>query len=219
MVKRFVVVGLGSFGSTVAKTLTDVGHEVIAIDLDGDLVDRIAPQVSKAVVGDATDAETLQRLGVGSADAAVVSTGADITACVLSSLALNDLNVRELFVKVVSNDHARVMHRIGVTETIFPERDSAAALAKRMSGNALLKYVALGAGFSIQEMGVPDSWNGKTIRELALRQNYEVTIVAVHDVLQDKIVATPDPDSALRDSDTLLLAGTDESLARVARVT
>ena len=218
MEKRFVVVGRGSFGSTVASAFTDAGHEVIAIDLDGDLVDRIAPQVAKAVVGDATDAETLQRLGVGSADAAVISTGADITASILSSLVLNDLNVRELFVKVVSNDHARVMHRIGVTETIFPERDSAAALAKRMSGNALLKYVALGAGFSIQEMGVPDSWNGRTIRELALRQKHEVTIVAVHDVLQDKIIATPDPDAALRDSDTLLLAGNDESLARVARI-
>lgn len=218
MAKRFVVVGLGSFGSTVAKSLADAGHEVIAIDLDEDLVDRIAPQVAKAVVGDATDMETLQRLGVGSADAAVVSTGNDLTASILSALAMNDLNVRELYAKVVSTDHARVMHRIGVTETIFPERDSAAALAKRMGGNALLKYVALGAGFSIQEMGVPESWCGKTIRELALRQNHEVTIVAVHDVLQDKISASPDPDSVLRDSDTLLLAGTDESLARVARV-
>ena len=218
MSKRFVVVGLGSFGSTVARALTEAGHEVIAIDLDGELIDRIAPQVARAVVGDATDVETLQRLGVSSADAAVVSTGNDITASILSALALNDLDVRELFAKVVSNDHARVMHRIGVTETIFPERDSATALAKRMGGNALLKYVALGAGFSIQEMGVPDSWSGKTIRELALRQEYEVTIVAVHDVLQDKIIASPNPDAALRDSDTLLLAGADDSLARVAKI-
>jgi trk system potassium uptake protein TrkA len=110
------------------------------------------------------------------------------------------------------------MHRIGVTEIIFPERDSAEGLAKRMGGNALLKYVSLGAGFSIQEMGGPDQWCGKTIRELALRQNHDVTIVAIHDVLKDRITGSPDPDAILMDSDTILLAGTDEALERVARI-
>jgi trk system potassium uptake protein TrkA len=216
--KRFVVAGLGNFGSTLAVELTDAGHEVIAIDIDGDIVDRIAPRVAKAVVGDATDAETLRRLGADSADAGIVSTGDDITASILSVLALSDLKVRDIYVKVVSLDHARVMHRIGVTEVIFPERDSAEGLAKRMGGNALLKYVSLGAGFSIQEMGVPDLWCGKTIRELALRQNHDVTIVAVHDVLKDRITGWPDPDAKLMDSDTILLAGTDEALERVARI-
>jgi len=216
--KRFVVAGLGNFGSTLAVELTDAGHEVIAIDVDGDIVDRIAPRVAKAVVGDATDAETLRRLGADSADAGIVSTGDDITASILSVLALGDLKVRDTYVKVVSLEHARVMHRIGVTEVIFPERDSAEGLAKRMGGNALLKYVSLGDGFSIQEMGVPDQWCGKTIRELALRQNYDVTIVAVHDVLKDRITGSPDPDAKLMDSDTILLAGTDEALERVARI-
>jgi trk system potassium uptake protein TrkA len=218
MMKRFIVVGLGNFGATVAKSLTNAGHDVIAIDIDGDLVDRLAPHVSKAVVGDATVLETLERLGGRSADAGVVSTGADITASILATMALGDLGIGELYVKVVSGDHARVMNRIGVTETIFPERDSAFALAKRMGGRALLKYVELGDGFSLQEIGVPDSWCGKTIRELALRQNHEVTIIAVHDILRDKIVATPDPDAKLRDSDTLLLAGTDDALLRLSKI-
>jgi trk system potassium uptake protein len=216
--KRFIVVGLGNFGATVARSLTDAGDDVIAIDVDGELVDRIAPQVAKAVVGDATVLETLERLGARSADAAVVSTGGDITASILATMALSDLEVHELYVKVVSTDHARVMHRIGVTETIFPERDSAVALSKRMGGRALMKYVDLGSGFSLQELGVPDSWCGKTIRELALRQNFDVTIVAVHDVLKDTIIVTPDPDAKLKDSDTLLLAGTDQALARVGRI-
>ena len=216
--KRFVVVGLGNFGSTVAKSLTNAGYEVIAIDIDGELVDRIAPHVAKAVAGDGTVLETLERLGARQADAGVVSTGDDITASILATLVLSDLKVRDLYVKVVSVDHARVMNRIGVTEVIFPERDSAMDLAKRMSGHALLKYVNLGSGFSIQEMGVPDSWCGKSIRELALRQNYDVTVVAVHDVLQDRISAAPHPDAKLLDSDTLLLAGTDDALAKVARI-
>ncbi|MBX3422449.1 MAG: TrkA family potassium uptake protein [Pirellulaceae bacterium] len=216
--KRFIIIGLGNFGSTLARSLTDNGHEVVAIDIDGEVVDQVAPHVARAVVGDATVLETLERLGVREADAGIVSTGEDIASSILAVMALNDLKVRDVFVKVISVDHARVMNRIGVTEVIFPERDSALELAKRMGGDALLKYVSLGIGFGLQEMGVPDAWCGKSIRELALRQGYDVTIVAVHDMLKDRITASPNPDTRLLDSDTLLLAGTDEALARIAKV-
>ncbi len=216
--KRFVIVGLGNFGATVAKSLADSGHDVIAVDLDGELVDRLAALVSHAVVGNATDVETLQRIGAGEADAAIVSTGDDISSSILATMALHDLKVKDIYVKVVSNDHARVMHRIGVTDIVFPERDTAVALAARISGSALLNYVRLGTGFSIQEMGVPSSWYGRSIRDLKLRQKYDITIVALHDVLTDKIVASPDPDYILKDSDTLLVAGDDNALERAAKV-
>ncbi len=214
--KRFVVVGLGNFGFSVAETLSRNGNDVIAIDLNGDCVDRIAPSIARAAVADATDAETLGRLGVSAADAGVISTGDDITASILSTMVLLDLKVKEVFVKVVSMDHARVMRRLGVTETIFPERDSAIGLATRLSGTALLNYVKLGPGFSLQEMGVPDAWSGKSIRDLALRQHFDLTVVALHDVLTDKIVPNPGPDTILKDSDTLLVAGTDGALAKAA---
>lgn len=216
--KRFVIVGLGNFGFAVAKSLSDNGHDVIAIDRDGDLVDRLAAFVSHAAVGDATDLDTLRRIGGDAADAAVVSTGDDISSSILATMALHDLKVRDIYVKVISNDHARVMHRIGVTDTVFPERDTAIGLATRISGSALLNYVRLGSGFSIQEMGVPNSWYGRSIRELDLRRKYDITIVALHDVLTDKITATPDPDYLLKDSDTLLVAGNDSALERAAKV-
>ncbi|MHB0956384.1 MAG: potassium channel family protein [Pirellulaceae bacterium] len=216
--KRFVVVGLGNFGFTAAKALANNGHDVIAVDLDGDIVDRVAPFVSHAAVGDSTDLETLRRIGASDADAGVVATGDDISSSILATMALLDLKVKDIYVKVVSTDHARVMHRIGVTDVVFPERDTALALASRITGSALLNYVRLGSGFSIQEMGVPSSWDGRTIRELELRQHYDITIVALHDVLTGKIMATPDPDHILRDSDTLLVAGDDAALARVANV-
>lgn len=216
--KRFIVVGLGNFGFTVAKSLSDSGHDVIAIDLDGDVIDRLATFVSRAVVGDATDVQTLQRIGAGEADAAVISTGDDISSSILVTMALQDLQVKDIFVKVVSSDHARVMNRIGVTDIVFPERDTAIALATRITGSALLNYVRLGAGFGIQEMGVPGSWDGKSIRQLELRQHYDVIIVALHDVLTGKILATPDPDHVLKDSDTLLVAGDEAALQRVANI-
>ncbi len=216
--KRFVVVGLGNFGFTVAKSLSENRYDVIAVDLNGDVIDRLASFVSRAAVGDATDVETLRRVGAADADVAVVSTGDDISSSILAVMALHDVNVREIFVKVVSNDHARVMQRMGVTDIVFPEQDTAKALSARISGSALLNYVKLGPSFSVQEMGVPESWYGKSIRELQLRQNYDISIVALHDVLTDKITATPDPDYLLKDSDTMLVAGDDVALKKAANV-
>jgi trk system potassium uptake protein TrkA len=146
----------------------------------------------------------------------VISTGDDITASILTTMAVHDLGIRDVYVKVISRDHARVMERMKVTETIFPERESALSLGKRISGSGLLNYVKLGTGFSIQEMGVPDSWEGKTLRELELRQRFGITIVAIHDILTDKMAASSNPDVRLKDSDTLLVAGSDEDLAQAA---
>lgn len=216
--KRFVVVGLGNFGSSVAESLFAQRHEVIAIDSNGEAVDRISPYVSRAAVGDGKNLQTLERIGAKGADAGVISTGDDITASILTTMAMHDLGIRDVYVKVISRDHARVMERLKVTETIFPERESALGLGKRISGTGLLNYVNLGTGFSIQEMGVPEAWTGKTLRELELRQKYGITVVAVHDILTDKMSASTNPDAALKESDTLLVAGNDEDLATAAAV-
>ncbi len=216
--KRIIIIGLGNFGSTVATSLAEKGHDVIVIDSRENVVDRIGAFVSRAAVGDATQKEMLKQIGAAEADVGVVSTGDDITASILATMALNDLKVRDVIVKVVSAEHARVMQRLGVREVVFPERDSALALATRVSGSALLNYVSLGPDFSIQEMGVPNAWEGKTIRELDLRRRHDISIVALNDVLTDKINPTPDPDYVLKDTDTLLVVGTGEALARAAAI-
>lgn len=216
--KRFVVVGLGNFGSSVAEALHAKGHDVVAIDVDEDAVDRIAPHVSRAAVGDGRSATALDRAGATDADVGIVSTGDDITASILSTLALRDHGVSEIYVKVVSTDHARVMAKIGVTETIFPERESGIRLATRVSSRGILNYVHLGAGFSVQEMAVPESWIGRSLRELGLPRRYRISVLAVHDVLLDEMILVPEPDARLKESDTLVVAGSDENLAKAARV-
>lgn len=216
--KRFVVVGLGNFGASVAESLHAMRHEVVALDLSESSVDRIAPHVTRAAVGDGRDLRTLEKLGGRGADVGVVSTGDDITASILTTLALKDLGVREVYCKVISLDHARVMEKLGVTETVFPERESGHRLATRIMSTSILNYVRLGTGFSVQEMAVPESWIGRSLRELALPKQHRVNVVAVHDVLTDVIVPVPDPDAVLKESDTLLVAGADENLARTARV-
>lgn len=216
--KRFVIIGLGNFGASVAEALHRAGHDVIALDTNENAVDRIAPLVGRAAVGDGKDARTLDRIGADEADAAVISTGDDITASVLTTLTLRDLGIREIYVKVISRDHARVMDKLGVTETIFPERESALRLGHRIANQTLLNYVQLGPDFSIQEMAVPDPWVGSSLRELELPRRFRVSVIAVHDVLTDAILPVPDPDAPLKESDTLMLAGRDQHLAKVARV-
>lgn len=216
--KRFIIVGLGNFGYALCQKLSQLGHEVIAVDLDADTIDRISPIITRAAVADGTDPAILRKLGADAVDAAVVSTGDDITASILSVLALQDLKIREIYVKVISSEHARVMDKLGVTETVFPERDSALGLASKISVRALLKYFSLGKNFSVQEMGIPNAWSGKSIGELAVRNKYNITILAIHDILRDEFHATPGPKYILKDSDTLFVAGADAALKKVAMI-
>jgi|SRR5680860_526142 len=216
--KRFVVIGLGNFGASVAETLYMMKHEVVALDTSEAAVDRIAPHVTRAAVGDGRQLKMLERAGAKGANAGVVSTGHDVTASILSTLALKDLGVREVFVKVISLDHARVMEKLGVTETIFPERESGHRLATRIMSTTILNYVRLGTGFSVQEMAVPESWIGHSLRQLELPRKHGINVVALHDVLTDEMIPVPDADAMLKDSDTLLVAGKDDDLARAANV-
>lgn len=216
--KRFIIIGLGNFGSGVAETLHALGNDVVALDTDPATVDRIAPVVSRAAVGDGKDIRTLERIGARDADAAVVSTGDDITASVLATLALRDVGVKEVYVKVISADHARVMDKIGATETVFPERESALRLGKRIASKSLINFIELGDGFSMQEMAVPDAWVGKSLRQLELPRTYRVSVIAVHDMLSDTIRPVPDADALLKESDTLLVAGRNQDLTNCARL-
>jgi trk system potassium uptake protein TrkA len=214
--KRFVVVGLGNFGAAVATALYEAGHDVTTVDTDEETVDRMGGSVTRAAVGDGRDIEVLRRIGAENADAGIVSTGNDITASILASLALHDLGVAELYVKVISHEHARVLEKIGATETVFPERESGLRLATRIANRMILNYLPIGPGFGVQEMAMPEAWIAKSLRDLALPSRFRVTIIAIHDVLRDEIVPIPDPDAPLKESDTILVFGREEDLARLA---
>lgn len=215
---RFLVVGLGNFGATAARALHRMGHDVTALDVDPARVERIASLMRNAVTGDGTRTDVLERIEAGRAEGAVVSTGQDITASVLTTVGLRDFGVPEIHVKVVSDLHARIVEKLGVAEPIFPERESARLLARRITSRKILNYVELGPGFHAQELAVPDRWVGRTLRELELPRRYGVSVIAVRDYLTDSMVPIPDPDAPLKESDTLFLAGRVENLERVAEV-
>ena len=213
---RFVIVGLGNFGASVAEALYSHGHDVIAVDVDEQAVDDIAPHCSRAAVGDGREAATLEEIGAEAADAAVVSTGDDITASILATMALQDLGVDVVYVKVISDNHARIMRQLGATEAVFPERDSAFNLASRISEKGGVNYVRMGRNLSVQELVVPEEWRGHTLRELDVRAEYGVSVVGIHETTIDDMIVPPNPDDTLRHTDTLILAGTDEAIEKVA---
>lgn len=216
--KRVVVVGLGNFGYTLAVRLYELGHEVLAIDINAERVDSVGPQISHAVVGDATLRTVLEDAGVRGADVAVVSTGDNLAASVLSLLALRDEGIKTIYVKVRSEEHRRIADALGAVDSIFPERESALDLASRVASARLLHYVELGPKLSVQEMAVPDSWLGKSLRELQLPLQYQVQVVAVHDLGTDEMMPSPDPDRRLGPNDTVLVGGDPRALELLARL-
>ena len=213
--KRFVIVGLGHFGSWVTRALQASGHETIAIDVRPDVVDRHAAFVTKGVVGDATQVEILRHAGVEGVDAAIVSTGGDLAASVLATLALKDLGIKDIFVKVASPEAARALELLGVTDTIFPEREAAFRVARTIGSRGIVEYLPLAGGYSIQEVAVPDHWLGKTLRELALPAAHGINVVAVYDVLADELHVAPNPDAPLKDSDIAIVVGRDDKVAEI----
>ncbi len=214
--KRFVVVGLGAFGSWVARGLTRSGFDVIAVDRNADRVDRFAHEVARAIVGDATDGLVLRKAGVADVAAAVVSTGDDLASTILSVLALKELKVERIVAKVNSPEAQRAVERFDV-EAVFPEREAAERLAYRLGSSTVLDYMPLGKSHSIQEIGVPYDWIGHSLEDLALPFREDVQVVALFDVLTQRWDVVPSPDRVVTDSDVAIVAGRTQVLEQLVR--
>lgn len=215
--KRFVVIGLGRFGSWVARALHREGFEVIAVDSDEDLVDRFAGEATRCVAADGTDPDVLRQVGAANADAAVISTGENLAATILATLALRELGVTTIYAKVSSARAAQAIERFDIAGTIFPEREAAERMARRLSSTTILDYISLGDHYSIQEMAIPDAWIGRSLRDLALPRERGVQVVALYDVLTDVWNVVPDPDAPLKESDVAIVAGDDSTLKKLTQ--
>jgi trk system potassium uptake protein TrkA len=216
-VGRYIVVGLGSFGISVARTLEAMKHQVVVIERQGLLVDRFADAVTRAVEGDATDPAVLRGAGAAGADGAIISTGENIATSILATLALRDLGVEQIYAKAANETEARALNAIGVTEVVIPEREAGERLAHRIVSQRVLDYLELSEGVSIQERTVPESWIGRSLRELAPREHEAIQVIAVRDALTDGIQVPPEPDAPFKDSDSLIVAGADAVLERLGK--
>ena len=215
--KRYCVIGLGNFGFHVAKTLYEDGHEVIAIDLDRDKVQRIKDHSSYAVIGDATSKEFLKSQGVGEMDGVIISTGERSHLSTLVVLHLKEMNVRRILVKAVNEDHGRILEKVGATDIIFPEKDTAIKIAHGLSSSNILEFIPVAEDYSITEVAPPSHFVGKNLIDLDLRRKFGVTVIGIKDVLTGEFNTLPSPSHVIKDSDLLVLIGKTENVEKACR--
>ncbi len=212
---QFAVIGLGRFGSTVARLLFQSGHEVLAVDNNDDAVQRMRDVTTRAVVLDARDKQRLRVLGLQDFDVVIVSLGDSIEASVLISLHLKDLGVKRIIAKANTDDHARLLDLIGVDEIISPEKQAAERVASRLRGAGALDFIPLGDHYSILEVTPAREFVDSTLAELKLRNRFQVQVIAVRDARTDQVTVSPPPDFTIRSSHILVVLGANENIERL----
>ena len=213
---RYAVIGLGKFGSTVARSLHERGHEVVAIDRDRPRVQDVRDSCTQAIEANCTDQDTLRALGLQDADAVVVSLGEQMDASILVTLYLRELGLKEIVVKAVSEDHGKILHLSGATEIVHPERDTARRVARGLGLRSIVEYLPLAADSSLVEVQVPAEFVGRTLAELEIRKRYQVLVVAIK--RGDGLLIATGGDERLQGGDVLVLVGRDADLDRVGRL-
>ena len=213
--KRVVVVGLGIFGSNIAKELFRNGFEVIAIDKNKEMINHIRDFTTKAILADATDKELLEMIGIQPDDVVIVSFGEDLAASTLLTLHLKELKVKDIIVKAPNEDHKRILEKIGATEVIIPEKEMASKVAKSLISPNVLDYLPVSEDFTISEVAPPSSFLGKTIADLRLRGKYHIEVIAIRDVLSDRIQLVPRADFVIKDSDILIVIGKEHDIQKI----
>ena len=210
--KQFVVIGLGNLGYYLATHLYEKGHEVLAIDNKSNRVQEIKDNVGQAVVADATDRKVLESLGVDRMDAAVVCTGTNLSASILITLNLKDIGVQKIYAKAISEPHGRILSKIGALEVIFPEKDLAISLAERLHNPNILDYLPFIEGYSIVEFAPTADFIGKNLKTLDLINRFGVQVLGVKELVPERLNMIPTGAYVVKDSDILILLGSNGSL-------
>jgi trk system potassium uptake protein TrkA len=209
-----VVIGLGRFGSAMASTLIDMGHEVLGLDADPERVQQHAGLLTHVAEADTTNERTLRQLGVADAVTAVVAIGADVEASVLTTGALVDIGVPNIWAKALTQPHGRILERVGAHHVVYPEADMGARVARLVTG-ALIEYFALDDDFVLVEMKVPRNLSGKRLGDTDLRANYKVTVVCIKPEGQPFTYA--ESATTLGEHDVIVVAGHRADIERFAQ--
>jgi trk system potassium uptake protein TrkA len=218
MRNNIAVIGLSSFGFYLCKYLSDAGMEVMALDNSEAKIDQVKSFVKKAIVADAKDKETLKSLSLNEFDAVVISVGERIETSVLVTLYLRELGVKEIIAKAGTPDHAKVLKIIGATDIVFPERDMAERVAYTLRRTNLLDYISLGHNYGFIEIAPPGKWTGKSLAMLNVRQKYNVQIVMIKGHVPQQITIIPDGEYVIKDSDALVILGSNKDLERIEKL-
>ncbi len=211
--KQFAIIGMGRFGASIAKTLYSLGHDVLAMDEDEARIEEVSDYVTHAVVADATDEQTLTALGFRNFDVAVITIGGDLQSSILVCLLCKELGVKNVLAKAQNELHARVLRKIGVDKVVFPERDMGMRLAHNLVSSNILDFIELSNDHSLVEINAHESWQGKSLKEIDMRVNYGVNVMAIkHD---GSINISPRGEDVVDSNDTLVVIGANDDIRRL----
>ncbi len=210
--RQYVVIGLGQFGTAVAETLLSMGYEVLGIDNNAEIVQNLSTKLTHVVQLDAGDPSALQRMGLVNYDVVFV-TLRDLQASIICALNLKEMGCKYLVVKANSANHAKILEKIGVEKVVLPERDMGVRIAHSVASSSLLDYIDMSPEYSIAEIVAPEQFFGKRLRDLDLRNKYNLNIIAIHH--EKTINVTPSADDRIWSGDVIVVVGSKKDIAKL----
>lgn len=207
--KQFLVIGIGRFGSELAKTLFKLGNDVLAVDKNEELVEDIADYVTHAVTVESTDENALRELGISNFDVGIVSIGDDLESSVLITLILKDLGVKYIVCKAQNDLHEKVLKKVGADKVVRPEKDMGIKTAYNLVSSSVLDYIELSRDYGIMEIEAPKDWCNKTLIDVDVRKKYDINIIGIkrgHD-----INIAPSGEDVIKEKDVLVTLGSHEN--------
>ncbi|WP_408010815.1 potassium channel family protein [Pseudalkalibacillus sp. A8] len=213
--KQFAVIGLGRFGGSICRSLSNNDMEVLAIDIDEDRVNEFSSIATHAVIADTTDESVLKSLGIRNFDHVIVAIGDNIQASILTTLILKELGVSHITVKAQNDYHEKVVRKIGADRIVHPERDMGQRIAHNIMSNNVLDYLELSDQHSIVELIASEKMHDKTLIELDIRANYGCNVVAIK--RDEEIIVSPQATQTIVKGDILIVIGADNDVNRLEK--
>jgi trk system potassium uptake protein TrkA len=215
MQKRVVVIGLGIFGFNIVRELYENGFEVVAIDKNKEAIQRVRDSATKAIVADGTDKEIMEAIGIQEEDVVIISFGEDLAAATLTTLHLRQMKVKTIIVKAPNEEHKLILEKVGATEVMIPEKEIAHKVAKSLISPNVLDYLPLSDDYMISEVAPPNGFLGKSIAELQLRGRYHIEVIAIRDIVSDKVYMVPKADFVIKDGEVLVVVGKEKDIQQI----
>lgn len=212
--KQFIVLGLGRFGSAVATTLVELGHEVLGVDNDEERVNDLKDEITQTVQADITEERVLKELGVKNFDAAIVSIATDLEASILVTMMLKEMGLKYIIAKAQNNLHAKILKKIGVDKVVFPERDMGARIARRLITPNIKDYVELEPNYNIMEIEALPEFVDKSLSELDLRNKYGINVLAIK--RNNGFNISPRAKDVIKKDDLLIVIGETKIITELA---
>lgn len=215
MAKRrsVIVIGLGRFGSAVATTLYEAGHDVLAVDISRRVIDEITDHVTHAVQADATDADALEELGIRNFEVAIVGVSSDLERNILITVQAKRMGVAYVIAKAQTALHGEILEKVGADRVIFPEREAGVRVAHSFAAPNVTDYMPIGPEYGVSKLRPPRSFIGRTIGDLGLRERYRVTLLLIE--RRTQAILNPRLTDTIREGDLLVVAGEDEAMERL----